>query len=164
MVENVVSVLTFKSVETILKVGGTQSWALNQRRAKGCKYVVVCRNANDDPQGPEAHASAFMVGKIEDIVPSTETEGRWLIKFNEYALCDAADQWEGRNPVAYWTNDDYEKRAIDFDALVFGPMPEPAAIVVPAPRPAGLTIVEAKAGLSITFGVPASAIEITVRA
>ncbi|MGI4793645.1 MAG: hypothetical protein ACRYG8_06065 [Janthinobacterium lividum] len=104
-----------------------------------------------------------MVGKVEDIVPSTETEDRWLIRFSAYALCNVGDQWSGRNPVAYWTAEDYEEGSIDFDALDFRPMPEPASIAAAPLRPIGLTIAEAKFGLSITFGVPASAIEITVR-
>ena len=98
-----------------------------------------------------------MVGKIKDVVPSTETEGRWLILFSEYALCDWADQWDGRNPVAYWTTDDYE--GYDFDALDFQPMP-----ILAAPVAQPMTISDAKTGLSKTFGVPIEAIEIIIRA
>ena len=164
MVEPVISVLTSKSLETILKDGGTRSWSLNRPRAKACKYVVVCRNANrPDVEGPEAHGSAFVVGIVEDVVPAINDENRWLIRFSKYATCDYPDQWSGRNPVAYWTTDDYKKGDIDFDSLDFQPMPPQENVEVIPQQPKGLTIAGAKAGLSITFGVPVSGIEITIR-
>lgn len=92
-----------------------------------------------------------MVGKIKDVVPSTEAEGRWLIQMSEYATIDLPDEWQGRNPVAYWTTDDYE---LDFEGLDFKPIGKPAI---------GLSISEAKAGLAIGLNVPETAIEITVR-
>ncbi len=122
MSENVVSVLTFKSVGRILETGGTQSWRLQPDRVAKCKYAVVCRNASTrEAEGPEVHKTAFMVGKVRGVVPSTDHDGRWLILFSEYAECSAPDQWEGRYPVTYLTTDDYP--AIDFDRLNFLPMP-----------------------------------------
>jgi hypothetical protein len=151
---DVISVLTYKSVETILETGGTQSWALDRTRAARCDYVVMCRNAKTrDAEGPEEHGSAFLVGKVKDVVPSTETPGRWLILISEYAEVDVKDQWEGRNPVAYWKDRDYPD--IDFKALDYKP-------VLPSVS-RGLTIAEAKAGLAIGFNVPESAVEITIR-
>jgi hypothetical protein len=165
MTDNVLQVFTYKSVETMLEVGGTQSWALDRNRAKGCKYVVMCRNAHHpDVEGPEAHHSAFMVGKITDVVPATEDPGRWLVLFDEYSVINVGDQWEGRNPVRFYTTDEYEGD-IDFDTLKWTPMPERSAQpakVTPKPKTA-LTIAEAKAGLAQTFGVDPSAIEIMIR-
>jgi len=153
-VSDVIAVLTYKSVETILEAGGTQSWALDRTRAARCDYVVICRNANTrDPEGPEAHGTAFMIGKVKDVVPSTETSGRWLIQISEYALVDFPDEWSGRNPVAYWKDSDFP--GIDFKSLKF----EPIKLASP-----GLTIAEAKAGLALGLNVPESAIEIIVRA
>lgn len=150
---DIVSVLTYKSVDTILATGGTQSWALDRNRASRCDYVVLCRNAKTRaPEGPEPHGTAFLVGKIKDVVPSTETEGRWLILISEYALINEPDEWEGRNPVAYWSDTDYN---INFKALSYLPL-EPSA--------PGLTIAEAKAGLAIGLNVPESAVEIVIRA
>jgi hypothetical protein len=94
-----------------------------------------------------------LVGKVKDVVPSTETPGRWLILISEYASVDFKDQWSGRNPVAYWKDSDFPD--IDFKALDYQPV-EPA-------KPEGLTIAAAKAGLAITFNVPETAIEITIR-
>lgn len=150
---DVISVLTYKSVETIIAAGGTQSWALDRNRAARCDYVVVCRNTRThNPEGPEDHGTAFMVGKVKDVVPSTETEGRWLILISEYALVEWPDEWQGRNPVAYWKDDDYED--VDFKALDYEPLEK---------LPRGLTILEAKAGLALGLDVPESAIEIIVR-
>jgi hypothetical protein len=102
-----------------------------------------------------------MVGLISDVVPSTETEGRWLILFSKYALIEVDDQWEGRNPVAYYTAEEYEG-AIDFDALKWKQMPERNVETTP-PTKQSMTIAEAKAALAESFGVDPSAIEITIR-
>ncbi|MBY2941866.1 hypothetical protein HF264_19560 [Rhizobium leguminosarum] len=151
---DIISVLTFKSTETILASGGTQSWALDRTRAARCDYVVICRNArNREAEGPEEHGTAFLVGKVKDVAPSTEADGRWMIQISEYAKINCAEQWSGRNPVAYWKDSDYPD--IDFKSLAFKP--------VAPPTPSGLTIAEAKAGLALTFGVAESAIEITIR-
>lgn len=161
MASDVISVLTYKSVDTILKVGGSQSWSLNASRAKACEYAVVCRNGNTrEAEDTKPHGTAFMVGRVADVVPSTDHDGRWLIRFSEYALCDIVDQWEGRNPVAYWTTDNYPD--INFKALVFEPMPG----VQPTIKPAydRLTIADAKKALAETLGVHPSAVEITIRA
>jgi hypothetical protein len=160
MATDVVSVLTFKSVETILQNGGTQSWALDRERAARCTYVVICRNSKTRvAQGPEKHGSAFMVGKVSDVVPSTEKQGRWLIRMSEYALVNWPDQWEGRNPVSYWNTDHYNL-GMEFEDLDFRPMPFSKVL---KPAVAGLSIAEAKEGLAVTFGVPVENVEIMIR-
>lgn len=76
------------------------------------------------------------------------------------------DAWpKFRNPVLYT---DLESVPIDVETLPFHSMPVPAPTTVPqvaaadtGPRP--LTMVEAKAGLALTFGVAPSDIEIIVR-
>ena len=152
---DIISVLTYKSVENILEAGGTQSWVLDRNRAARCDYVVVCRNAKTrNSEGPEPHGTAFMVGKVQDVIPSTEVPGRWLIQISEYAEVEVPDMWEGRNPVAYWKDTEYQGD-IDFKSLDYQPLEMSSP---------GLTIAEAKAGLAIGLNVPESAIEITVRA
>lgn len=160
MADKVVSVLTFKSIETILATGGTQSWVLDRPRAKACKYVVICRNARTrQSEGPESHGTAFLVGKIKDVVSSSDNDGRWLILLSEYALCDWPDEWSGRNPVAYWTTDDFGEGQASFDRLEFKPMPEESI----RSSTDGLSIEDAKAGLAKTFRVPPDKIEILIR-
>lgn len=157
---DVVSVFTSKSMETILADGGSQSWALDRARAARCDYLVVCRNAHGDPEGPEPHRQAFLVGKVADVVASTETEGRFKILISEYAKVEWDEGWEEgrRNPVAYYKDDEFEGedgKPVNFKALKFEKL---------GATPRGLTLAEAKAGLAVTFNVPESAIEVTIRA
>lgn len=165
---DIVAVFTSKSVETILADGGSQSWALDRVRASRCDYLVVCRNANDQPEGPEPHGSAFLVGKVSDVVASTETAGRYKILISHYALVTWEDEWGGaRNPVAYWKDSDYtddDGKVRDFKALDFRKVEDFAVDRAGDNAPASLTIAAAKAGLAATFNVPETAIEITIRA
>jgi hypothetical protein len=166
MAEEVLVVFTAKSVETCLEVGGTQSWVLTPARARRCRYAVLCRNTNKDwCEGEEPHGTAFMIGRISGVVPSTETPGRWLVTFNEYARIDIPNVWQGwRNPVRYATLDEL---SLGLDGVRFEPMPQASkeaekAKPVAARAPVKLTITEAKEGLALAFGVKPDAIEIII--
>ena len=159
MAQDVVQELSFKSVETILANGGTQSWSLDRGRARNCEFAVVCRNAKTrEAQGPEDHGAAFLVGRIKDVVPSTDTPGRWLILFSEYALIDWKGEWEGRNPVTYYRTDDYSV-VESFEDLDFQPMPKMSVPLVEQP----FTIARAKVELARTYEVSPESIEIIIR-
>jgi hypothetical protein len=166
-------VFTAKTVERILREGGTSSWHLDPNHAHQCLFAVCARNAkNREPwaereKGPEAHRSAFLVGKIRGVVPSPEYPGRYLIQFDEYARVNIPDVWNGnRNPVRYTT---LEELGLDPSTLQWESMPAPTEPFAPNPQPtpnaAGtpLTMAEAKKGLALTFGVSPEAIEITIR-
>ena len=165
---DILAVFTSKSVETILADGGSQSWALDRVRAARCDYLVMCRNANDQPEGPEPHGSAFLVGKISDVVASTETPGRFKINISHFAHVDWEDEWTGaRNPVAYWKDSDYtdgDGNVRDFKSLEFLSVEDFAVKRRAEETTSGLTIAAAKAGLAASFNVPESAIEIIIRA
>lgn len=165
MAEETLAILTAKSAQTILSVGGTQNWVLDRAHAKRCNYAVLCQNAHTDwGDGKEPHGKAFMVGRVDDVVPSTESAGRWLVTFSEYALIDKPEAWAGwRNPVRYTT---LEELGIDADSLRFKPMPpveKPKEIESATTRLQKLTIAQAKEGLARTFGVSPEAVEITIR-
>jgi hypothetical protein len=113
-------VLTFKSVETCLEVGGTQAWELNRDHALDCDYVVLCRNAIPEAEGDEKHRSAFLIAHIADVVPSDETPGRWNVTFDRYARIDIPELWNNRNPVHYTTLKDL---GINPDEIQFKAMP-----------------------------------------
>jgi hypothetical protein len=161
-------VFTDKSIERILRNGGTSAWRLDRNHARQCAYAVCTRNARSDrSEGQEAHHSAFLVGRVKDVVPSPKEEDRYLIQFSGYALVDIPDVWKGhRNPVGYST---LEEIGIEPAKLKWQPMPE--SVDVPenethAPKTTqvgALTMAEAKIGLSLTFGVAPEAIEITIR-
>jgi hypothetical protein len=160
MGDDVICVLTYKSVDTVLRTGGTQSWTLDRARARSCKYVVLCRNARSNRvEGPEKHGTAFMVGKIKDVVPSTDSDGRWLILMSEYALCDWPDEWEGRNPVTYWKTVDFQYGQAGFDSLDFKPILKADSATSVGP----ISIDEAKRGLAQKYQVPPERIEIVIR-
>jgi hypothetical protein len=162
--------LTAKSVDRILSEGGTSSWRLDRNNARQCVYAVCARNAHAEwVEGPEAHHSAFIVGKVSGVAPSSDHEGRYLVQFSEYALVDLPEMWKGeRNPVRYTSK---EEIGIDFDTLDWKPMPEGeakplpsrSAAIAPSGEARGLTIAEAKRGLAMTFAVPPESIEINIR-
>jgi hypothetical protein len=167
MPENkVVVVFTSKSIERILREGGTCCWRLDRNNARQCEYAVCTRNAKSDwVEGDEEHHAAFLVGRIKDVVASPFNDDRFLILFSEYALVTVPEVWKGhRSPVKY--EDTLDQFGIDPDALAWQTMPEPAEVETEEEsedEPAGLTIAQAKKGLALTFGVKPEAIEITIR-
>lgn len=176
MPEEVVVVFTYRSTETIIRDGGAYWWKLNRDRARKCVYAVCTRNAfREGVQGTEEHQSAFLVGKVSGLSLYSGNEesnaGRYIIHFSEYAQVNIPNVWDGdRNPVKYSPLEEFEKHFnIDFSALQWEPMPGREASPAPAWREVSipdvrpLTIAEAKHGLSLTFGVPQEAIEITIR-
>jgi hypothetical protein len=170
MTEQTVVVFTGKTVEQILAEGGTSAWRLDRNHARARKFVVCARNAHGEfAKGPEPHRSAFLVGKISDVVAAPTQPERFLIQFSEYALIDVPDVWKGdRNPVKYV---DIASLGIDPSALKWKPMPKARAgankgsvDIVVSDADGLLTIAEAKRRLAATFGVSPEAVEITIRA
>jgi hypothetical protein len=168
--QKIAVVFTFKSVEAILRVGGTSSWRLDRNNARKCEYAVCTRNAYADrTEGKEEHRAAFLIGKVKDVVPTPDPDcpERFLIQFSEYALVTVPGVWKGdRNPYKYAGS--LQELGIDASKLKWKKMPEPtvptaAPQSVPTNGVAALTMAEAKKGLAITFGVAPEAIEITIR-
>ena len=72
-----ICVLTARGIERILAEGGSQAWVLDAKRARACEYVVCvqnCRFADDWGQVSAPHHSAFVVGRLKEVVPSREEE------------------------------------------------------------------------------------------
>lgn len=167
MDDDTMVIFTAKSIEDCLRVGGSQSWVLDRINAKRCRYAVLCRNAHHKElgDGKEPHGTAFLIGRISDVVPSTEIRGRWLVKFDQYARLNIANFWHGwRNPIRYTT---LIELSLSLDDMNFEPMPEIADVpeVTTPIRPnvsGAMTIAEAKKGLAITFGVEPEAVEIII--
>lgn len=169
MTHKAIVVFTAKSVERLLEEGGSSSWVLDRYNARAHEFIVCTRNAHADwTEGDEAHGSAFLIGRIGDVVPSPSDAGRWLVKFSEYTRVNLPDIWKGwRNPVRYTT---LEELGIDLSSLDFETMPPPKPQQVreqikekDQSKERRLTIEEAKRGLSLTFGVSPDAIEIIIR-
>ncbi len=162
-----IAVFTGKSVENILRDGGSSSWVLDRNHAIHREYLVCCRSNIEWVEGPELPGSAFLVGRISDVVPSKRMEGRWTILIKDFARVSIPEAWQGwRNPVRYT---DLESLGIDPAALSFEPMPAPqskpksAKVAAAKAGNGSLTITEAKRGLAKTFGVNEDAVEITIR-
>lgn len=179
MSEEIVVVFTAKSVERILSEGGSAAWRLDRNHARRCEYVVCTRNLHSAwGDGAEEHQSAFLIGKIRDVVrcrPTPENaeheKNRFLIEFTEYARLNIPNAWKGdRNPVKYATLDDL---GIDPAKLTWESLPDVAktperntskeAAPMNGAGVKALTMAEAKKGLALTFNVPPEAIEITIR-
>jgi hypothetical protein len=163
-----VVVLTFKSAERIIQEGGTSAWKLHKGNARRCTYAVCTRNRYaPEVEGSEQHHSAFLVGKVKDVVVAPGYDDRYLMRFSEYALVDLPEVWKGdRNPVRYSSLDALN---IDPTQLQWRSMPKQPRLEPPEfPVTTGgdvkpLTMAEAKKGLSLTFGVAPESIEITIR-
>ena len=173
MSNQTVVVFTGKSIETILRDGGTSSWRLDRNHAMQCAFAVCTRNAKIDwVEGQEPHGSAFLIGKVGGVVPTPEDERpRYLIQFSQYALVNIHELWKGdRNPVKYGT---LEQLGIDPSSLEWKPMPAKTQPQRDATQEAGhrledtgvrpLSMNAAKRGLALKFGVRTEAIEITIR-
>lgn len=161
-----ICVLTARGIEKILAEGGSQAWVLDAKRARKHEYVVCVQNrgfTDDWGHVSAPHHTAFLVGRLKDVVrpQQKKDEDRWILTFSEYAEVDVPDAWPGfRNPVFYT---DLESFGIDVNTLQFQPMPEQEPETVPETNNRPLTMIEAKEGLALTFGVASSDIEITVR-
>jgi hypothetical protein len=99
--------------------------------------------------------------------PGAQRPGRFLVQFSEYALVNVPGALKGdRNPVSYST---LAEMGIDPSTLKWEPMPERKNVNGNSESSqhsadAPLTLVDAKKGLALTFGVSPEAIEITIRA
>lgn len=165
-IEDTVVVFTGKSLDRILREGGSQAWVLDPARAKKCQWLVCTQNAHniaDYADGTEPHGSAFLVGRISRISPSTDKDsnGRWNIEFSEYARIDQADVWAGdRNPVRYAS---FDTLGISLEGVDFQQVERETVVAAPPAASAALVIAQAKAGLAKDLGMDPSAIEIVIR-
>ena len=96
-------------------------------------YVICTRNrrhTNPNAEGPEEHGSAFLIGKVLDVVPSTDPEWiaeakrggkrRYLIRMAEAATIDLPKFWQwGHWPTHY---DELDKLGIDLTSIDFKPL------------------------------------------
>lgn len=178
MSNNALIVFTAKTTKQIHENGGTKSWALSPTSMRDVRYVVCTRNSDrtyDDECGPrtEAHGEAFLVGKVSGLKfeKMENNRKRYLVQMSEYARVSVPDFWtHDRNPTRYTDTDQLKQWGIDVDTLEWLSMPDTDGIVgvmahteeVVASPSEGLTIAQAKHGLSVKFGVPEEAIQIVI--
>ena len=122
--EESILVFTYKSTNTLIQFGGSQSWVLNEKRARKAKYIVCARNCHHQlSEDEKGHGSGFFVGKISGLIPafSNQDQKRWMIEFSEFAEIEIPNMWQGwRNPVVYLPTNEL---GISFDELNFKEAP-----------------------------------------
>lgn len=176
--DTAVVVMTARGPDRIIQEGGSQAWVLNPKNAMKHRYLVTVQNRHNGQWGgaTEPHGTAFLIGKISDVVPSPEpkSKGRYLVKISDYARIDVQCKWRGSNPVRYLNIKD--EFGIDPDSLEFFPVPTPGdthfAEIEDAPHEdyvessevIMLTLAQAKAGLAANFGINVDQIEIIIKA
>lgn len=116
---------TAKPLRQIVEEGGSRDWRLDPRRARQAEYLVCTQNTrNPDPVDPRfgppraAHAVAFLIGRVSDVVPSPRDPNRWLIRISEYTSANIPNIWGKsghlRYPVWYTS---LEELGIDLSTL-----------------------------------------------
>jgi len=108
-----VLVFTHRSTELLTKLNGSTSWYLNPERAKNCDYVICVRNKSRLSTDDIDHKTAFLVGKVSNVVQSLNLprdEHRYMIEFREYAEILIPDVWKKwRSPVIYQNTQELEE-------------------------------------------------------
>jgi len=90
-------------MQTILGQGGSQAWHLDVDRARRSEYLICVQNRRH-PEFREpgaAHRSAFLLGRISDVVPAPKRPDRWFIIISEFAKLEIPEFWKQRYPVRY---------------------------------------------------------------
>jgi hypothetical protein len=176
--DTAVVVMTARGLDRIIQEGGSQAWVLNPRNAAKNRYLITVQNRHNGQWGgaTEPHGTAFLIGKISEVVPSPEpkSKGRFLVKISEYARISVHCKWRGSNPVRYL--DVHKEFGIDPETLDFLPVPPASGVYLGTVEDAPLeddvessevlmlTIAQAKAGLAANLGVSEDQIEIIIKA
>lgn len=122
MAKDAVMVLTSKSLETMIREGGSGDWRAKEDNIQRCPWIIAVRNRHSAwSEGEEDHSTAFLIGRISGVTPSPRP-GRLVIQFDQYALLNIPNVWpeRHRNPVAYGDLRDF---GIDPDRLKWQPFP-----------------------------------------
>jgi hypothetical protein len=165
MQSHAVLVFTGRSVDELLEEGGSQAWVLDPRRAQRCEFLVCAQNNESNRGGRAPHGAAFLVARISDIAPSQESAGRYIIRFQEYALTNKSEVWQHwRNPVKYTTLEELDIKPEDLEwKEIAQPAHQTSTLEAGASAIVPLTIDAAKRGLAAYFRVAPESIEITIR-
>lgn len=175
MANDATLVFTAKSIDRILKEGGTSAWRLDRNHARQRPFVICTRNAKAHwVEGQELHRSAFLVGKVRDVVPCEPTpendessKHRFLIQFSEFARIEIEDVWSkgDRNPVKYVSLGDFgiDASKLNWERMPMTPEVDDKSSTIGSASIAPLSIAEAKRGLALAFNVAPSSVEITIR-
>lgn len=159
-----IATLTVKAFDELVARTGSGDWKLDPVNARKATYLVCCRNANSPKtRGPEAHGTAFFLGRISEIRKLDQSD-RYLIMFDKFSKINIPRAWEKigspRNPIRYTS---LKSLGIDVANLSLAPVGTDEPQQADSFRGPGISIKEAKRMLGVSFGVPPESIEIIIR-
>ena len=162
--DEILFVLTPQGPGRIIEDAAVGPFVFDEKRARRAKLVVCAQTLERPGEEPRApHLSAFLLGKIRDIVPALEQEAnkptRWLIRLSATAEINLPNAWTGSwNPIRYTT---LSALGIDQGGLDFtetrGNIAAASSETVGA-----LTLEQARAGLAAALGVSPTRIRLTI--
>ena len=167
--KDVVMVFTSKSIETMLREGGSGNWKASEKKLCRCVWIVAARNRHARRrEGNEEHGSAFLIGRIVGLKPSVNPEqpNRFVIAFDRYGELNIPNAWRKGNgdPVAYTTLDDLgiDLKEIRWKVLPSGiGEPESANKGAKHETP-GAVIAKAKQTIAQSLSIPFAAVRISI--
>ena len=181
-----VIVFTCRGKESLCKFNGSDAWTLDPKRVAKCKYLICVNNAKHPlSENTKNHGEGFFVGKISGVTKPLNNKypKRYMIEFDEFAEIQTDVIWKGkRNPLTYIKTKEFD---VDLDSLDFRKVPErdmeyvsmiqkkEGDYYVKPPKSKdtdnktevtkGLSISDAKLGLSIKYEIPVENIEIIMK-
>jgi hypothetical protein len=174
---SVLKVLTSATLSEILEKGGIGYYKADENRVIRTRYLLCVSNGgfpakeNGGLNWSVSHGDGFLLGKISGA--SRMRDGRLFIRLRRYAPVRISASWDGsQNPVRYVSKEGIEaRRGEQLEDLAWIKMPleiggdssEPLPELDASAEIAPLTIDQAKIGLSMTFGVDPSQIEIIIK-
>lgn len=169
-----VVVFSGKNLDAIREDGGSGHWTARAERVENCEYVICVRNRREQWAATDLeHGTAFLIGKIDKVVPSSHS-GRIVIAFESYARLHIPDAWRTltggqRFPVAYdKTSEIARKLRIDLHKLSWLSLQGLAIREAEVPYTVkqntfAEAIAGAKAILAESLGISSESIEIIIR-
>ncbi len=167
---------TSRSIQQMIKAGGSQAWVLNLQRARQCRYVVCAWNPRGEFAQPNVNlrrGEAYLIAPITSIEPPEdlhEPKDRYIVRFSDYAVPPGRKTvWTGkRNPVNYTTLTalGFDPATLTFESPAASGAAHDAAAITRrggAADDVPLTIAAAKRGLALQYDVKPDAIEIIIR-
>jgi hypothetical protein len=171
---DVVAVFTTRTVAQILAEGGLSGMTVDLSKVRRCRFLVCVRSSHSpDADFDHPSGSAFLVGRISGAMQLCLEEPQTLVTFNEVARVEVPFAWNGGTHPVFYTN--FSDLGIAWPDLRFEDVQglgERAFAVPPAnedsaeeeaTRVRPLTIMQAKQGLAMMFGVDPDNVEITIK-
>lgn len=164
--DDTVAVTTADSLEDILAANNSAAWSLDVgKHGANLKYLICARKTASGKR------QAFLLCLIRNFsvdpgATSRSSRTKYAIEFHQYLGIDKeVDDWRaGQNPVRVGSLSHFLKGFVPPAPEEFETAPKKTRpySYSQAPTDRGLTIAQAKAGLALHFGIPESAVRISL--